>query len=289
MKHYNKMARQAGMTLIELTVVLLVLIGLAGLMIPYVSGFMGKTHDSTGTNNVAALNNAIYRFQGEKMRLPDNMQSLIETSGGGNSNAVYGDMMNTSQFKAGAIGMEGSMSLGMAGIQTVYSMRDTTTAGSATFAAADVEATIGMGTILAELNTDAGEAGTIENLVEAFGGVASSYGAHSTGADGPIELANGCVVKYVAMGIGQESELTGSTISEAPIHFASQGDMGPESKYNRFIAVFKVDVDDGTSPANPACEPMVPAQFVGAAMAMSQDHLFGLSHSLSHTYENIAK
>ena len=42
MKHYKvkQYTRQAGMTLIELTVVLLVLIGLAGLLLPYVSGFM---------------------------------------------------------------------------------------------------------------------------------------------------------------------------------------------------------------------------------------------------------
>ena len=75
MKYYTKKARQAGMTLIELTVVLLVLIGLAGLMIPYVSGFVGKTHDSTGTNNLARLNGNFARFENEYMRQPDNLES----------------------------------------------------------------------------------------------------------------------------------------------------------------------------------------------------------------------
>ena len=64
MKHYKvkQYTRQAGMTLIELTVVLLVLIGLAGLLLPYVGGFMIKTHDSTGTYNSAALDNNIQRY-----------------------------------------------------------------------------------------------------------------------------------------------------------------------------------------------------------------------------------
>jgi prepilin-type N-terminal cleavage/methylation domain-containing protein len=34
--------RQAGMTLIELTVVLLILVGLAGLLVPYVGSFVQK-------------------------------------------------------------------------------------------------------------------------------------------------------------------------------------------------------------------------------------------------------
>lgn len=79
MKYYTKKARQAGMTLIELTVVLLVLIGLAGLLIPYVSGFVSKTHDSTGTQTVAALNNAIQRHDVEFRGQPENFESLIST------------------------------------------------------------------------------------------------------------------------------------------------------------------------------------------------------------------
>ena len=66
MKHYNNMARQAGMTLIELTVVLLILIGLAGLLVPYVGSFTQTTHDSTNSNNVTQLNNAMGRYVTDK-------------------------------------------------------------------------------------------------------------------------------------------------------------------------------------------------------------------------------
>ena len=84
MKNYKLSAikNQAGMTLIELTVVLLVLIGLAGLLIPYVSGFVGKTHDSTGTFNSAGLDNNIQRYITEKMRAPNNLESLVQTVAG---------------------------------------------------------------------------------------------------------------------------------------------------------------------------------------------------------------
>ena len=103
-KLYNK-NNQAGMTLIELTVVLLVLIGLAGLLIPYVTGFTQKTHDSTGTNNLAALNGNFARFQNEYMRDPDNLESLIQINAytgttnpdcnGTAANTIYCKMMTT--------------------------------------------------------------------------------------------------------------------------------------------------------------------------------------------------
>ncbi|MCX8026056.1 MAG: prepilin-type N-terminal cleavage/methylation domain-containing protein, partial [Thermanaerothrix sp.] len=85
--------RQAGMTLIELTVVLLVLLGLAGLLIPYVTGFAEKTHDSTGTNNLAQLNQNIARFETQYMRSPDRLETLV--TGG---NIIYPKLMNPDLF-----------------------------------------------------------------------------------------------------------------------------------------------------------------------------------------------
>ena len=79
MKYYSikNPAKQSGMTLIELTVVLLILIGLAGLLIPYVGSFTQTTHDSTNSNNVAQLNNAMLRYTSDKNRLPPHVDTLI--------------------------------------------------------------------------------------------------------------------------------------------------------------------------------------------------------------------
>lgn len=78
---YAKMHhKQAGMTLIELTVVLLILIGLAGLLIPYVGSFVQKTHDSTNSSNLANLNNAFIRFVASENRLPHHVDSLTNNA-----------------------------------------------------------------------------------------------------------------------------------------------------------------------------------------------------------------
>ncbi len=68
--------RQAGLTLLELTVVMLILIGLAGLALPYASGFLQRAHDSTGASNLQAINQAIdrvvlpYRLRGGIRHIP---------------------------------------------------------------------------------------------------------------------------------------------------------------------------------------------------------------------------
>ena len=297
MRHFNNKARQAGMTLIELTVVLLVLIGLAGLMIPYVSGFISRTHDSTGTNNLAALNNNIQRFQGEFMSLPDDMHTLVENS----TNQIYGDLMNTSMLtvatytsnaSAGVQSTEAPLfSMRRAGMTKFVDMKDHLTNASKTFDAGNTSFPApnpmmpAAGTLRLAKATK-GDNTTIENhLADAFGLQQTEFNA-------------GCN-DYIVLGIGQESQLIGRTMSDAPIHFAQNGDMGPNNKYNRFVAVFEVDKADGSTAITDAdardngstidCGVTTQgAKFIGTAMIMMDGHLRGLAHEMNHTYTNIA-
>jgi len=290
------MARQAGMTLIELTVVLLVLIGLAGLMIPYVSGFVSKTHDSTGSFNGAALDNNIQRYIGEKMVLPNRMESLIngvagagaaggncDPAGNGAVAGVYCKMMNTGFYTTTTAAGPAMMSLSMAGITEVYEMDPTT--DNATFASTEATVTPIVGaTPLAIVATDG-----------------TSIESHLAAAfERNINDFDSACYDYVAFGIGDKTSLSGVTMSTAPVHFARSGAMGPANRYNRFVAIFKVDKEnDGAVAATPGgvtsttefCSTTSDlAEYVGAAMSMgaASGHLWGTNHSLAHTYENIA-
>jgi type II secretory pathway pseudopilin PulG len=71
-------ARQGGMTLIELAVVLLVLIGLAGLTLPYVGGFIERTSTSTGAASNVGLYNALAMYQAQKGGYPNNLDLLAK-------------------------------------------------------------------------------------------------------------------------------------------------------------------------------------------------------------------
>jgi len=321
MKYYSSKARQAGMTLIELTVVLLVLIGLAGLMIPYVSGFVSKTHDSTGDNNIAELNNTIQRYQAQTMRFPNDLQSLVDVTTPGTPK-IYSKLMNTDPlvyvpktYTVGTNKLEVA-SLKKAGISSIMSLG--LGSPSATFNAAGPVTTltgtnsVGMLTVGLGAETQTGAGG------DAYG----SIEAHLADATGQKRSNfNATCNDYVILGIGQENSMIGKAMSDAPVHFAQNGNMGPDFKYNRFVAIFEVDKANGTpaalatnsKPVSAAGIPLTvstttgtgatatttpgtlncgvhthPAKFIGTAMLMSPPHLWGLAHSLGHTYNNIA-
>lgn len=128
---------QAGLTLLELTVVLLILIGLSGLILPYAQGYLQRTYDSTGNDNLWELNNAINLFQAKYLEYPDGFHTLIQGS------SVYSDLMNTNLVEAITTpGMIRNMSLTMAGINQVWNMKDGATNSSATFDAVSALQTI---------------------------------------------------------------------------------------------------------------------------------------------------
>jgi len=222
-KYYTNKARQAGMTLIELTVVLLVLVGLAGLLIPYVQGFVTKTHDSTGSSNIQALDNAMARYGVEHYdNYPDKMDSLLNAT-----NGVYLKMMSSImpamsgnyllplQLDAGK-----ASALSGIGINTVMVMNDLTT--DATFANTDSTfpngVTLGAGKYVAELGN-----GVLGSLHEKLGR--------------PVDTEN---YHYIVMGVGDDSTIVGQTVTQVPVHFAADGDMGANNAYNHFVAVFEV-------------------------------------------------
>ncbi|MGR9114857.1 MAG: type II secretion system protein [Gammaproteobacteria bacterium] len=305
MKHYNNMARQAGMTLIELTVVLLVLIGLAGLLIPYVSGFVSKTHDSTGTFNSAGLDNNIQRYIAEKMRAPNNMESLISSTAGADAagqcsaasaaiDTVYCKLMAPGFFATTALNNMEVMSLSGAGITAVYNMDNQTTNATFGSTGANVSTPLAAATPVATVAALAVGGAAPNNFPEAL-----SIEEHLAAAfERPVTNFDSACYDYVAFGIGDKTDMIGSTMSTAPVHFASQGAMGPANRYNRFVAIFQVDKADDTVANAPGggattgqCSANVePAKFIGAAMTMAamSGHLWGTSHSLAHSWENIA-
>ncbi len=308
MKYYSSKARQAGMTLIELTVVLLVLIGLAGLMIPYVAGFISKTHDSTGDSNLARLNSTIQRFQTTSMKFPNDLQALADSTG-----VHYSKLMNnhvadntTSTFlpyittKYTAASMIPLMSLQKAGITSIMDLG--TGSPSATFNAAGnpidlTSTTVNLGVLKVNVGAEAGTASATNNYGSIEKALADAFGRQ------PSKF-NATCNDYIILGIGQENEMVGKAMSEAPVHFAQNGNMGPDNNYNRFVAVFEVQKVKGAQTVNAPSAPVDangnaltsvdcgqtihPAKFIGSAMLMMPDHLWGLAHAQGHTYTNIA-
>jgi type II secretory pathway pseudopilin PulG len=69
---------QAGLTLIELAVVMLILIGLATLVLPMTGGIVGKTHQSTAATTGAELFNQVQLYQAQKYGMPGGWDLLTD-------------------------------------------------------------------------------------------------------------------------------------------------------------------------------------------------------------------
>lgn len=280
--------KQAGMTLIELAVVLLILIGLAGLMIPYVSGFVDKTHDSTTTGNLSELNNNIQLFRTTHLSFPDRLESLLDAETA-TSNTLYTKLVNKNYLLPTALNATHVSSLNKAGLVSVFDNGNATTdatfkstSGSErTLAAGQYIATLGeaawSGSAVTAPATQAGYNNVQAHLAYAFGGKSTDYDVDC--------------YDYVVMGIGDSNEMIGKTMQTAPVVFQANGDLAPTKKYDRFLAVFKVQKSiaaggsggNNTSTGSPVTciDQPQPATFVGAAVSLDFPQLIGPAASIS--------
>jgi len=109
---------------------------------------------------------------------------------------------------------------------------------------------------------------------------------------------------YVAFGIGNQSSLTGTVMSTAPVHFNADGSSGPNSKYNRYVAIYQVDAVNNASPiagVATGLDPIVKtkgcpsgiesAKYIGSVIAgnVTEGRLLGLARTQGQTHKNINK
>lgn len=239
MKNYrgNLAFGQRGMTLIELTVVLLILIGLAGLLLPYVGGFTEKTQNSSAADSLAEVSKAIHRFDTQYMAYPDGFDTLY------NGTSLITVMLPGTEaattLTTCTITADKLTNLQLAEIDSLFPMRADTTA-------ADFNATFN--------STVSGSTGT-NGATPIVGGTTVVACVDPTQVQGllvnklgvevdPVDFVAGTAEHdFLVLGVGQKSQMSGKTIAEAPVYFSGQN---PTAKYSRFLAIFKVAHDAGT-------------------------------------------
>lgn len=292
MKNYTpKIPRkhnQAGFTLIELAVVLLILVGLAGLLLPYVSNFDEDTKNSTSANNLKAVNNAIAQYETRYRAFPDKFDSLVNTSG----TAALIDYFPTAgetiapataNLELCSLTADSLKSLKLAEIDSLYYMKDgsaTNEFDSATFNAEDLA--VGTNGVVTLLDTGATYANKVACLTQPNGAgtlansgvkkiVVDKMGVEVDGDD-LSETATEHENQFVVFGIGQKTQMSGKTLTDAPVHFMNGND-NPTSKYGRYLAVFKVSKEGKRATYVGALTPdmKTTADFLEAAHAKTED------------------
>lgn len=199
-----------SLTLIELTIVLLVLAAVAGILVPRLTGYTGKAHGSAGAANVQEISKSIALFEANNGTMPSGWDNLINDA----DNTVADFLVDgsaTSPFDATALTATTAPALVEAGITTVHNLDNS--ADNKTF---DPYAA----------------AGTITLTAASTDEVATLTAAAQT----DLGLTAGT---YAVFGLGARCNMINNVITDAPVHFPEGGE-NPENVYLRFVVIYEV-------------------------------------------------
>lgn len=204
-----------GFTLIELIVVLMILTALAGLAIPAVTSMVTRTHGSSGSANIAMISNAISRYEIQYLTYPDRFDSLKNT-------------------------LAGATVTDFTGLST--ELTENCTALTLTAAHVDALNAAGITTLRLHAQPDADNDATFQLTTP---GTIAVNNVLLSITDGVNETLQGLDTAgtYVLLGVGNQSEMIGRTLTDAPVHFPELAIENPAVIYNRFLAVFEISGD----------------------------------------------
>ncbi len=240
-----------GLTLIELLVVLLILIALAGILIPQLPNMLTRAHTAAASTNIPEANKRIQEFEQIYFKQP----------------AGYDNLVNGVALVTYLPGTETDY-LTPAALSTVAGSADALTAAGITevapLAASPDEPTFNP---YSGVNVPVADATVVAFVPE-------------TDAELLLRPDAGAGDAYVAFGIGQRSELIGRTTNEAPYHFGDGAGSGPDTNYARYLAIYKV-ADANAADVVTALDKAI---FIGV-LAVHDDGLANASGHVSEFFE----
>lgn len=231
------LANRHAFTLVELIVVLTILVGLAGVLIPAVTDMIARTNRSTSAINISEVAGAIQRYDAQYMGYPNNFDSLMYNDA--NGGLAGGDDLNT---------LDPDFVLASDDI---------------TLTAAEVATLANAGITSVGLHAEDDTTFDLPTATAlATGDILKGPTTATQQALGLETAATSNLGKYVFLGVGALCDMNGKTTIDAPVHFPRDAASNPEATYSRFIAIFQI-TDGVTSVATPHGVPLARAKFVG--------------------------
>lgn len=239
----TRMARrynQQGLTLIELLVVLMILIALAGILIPQLPNMLVRAHAASGATSIKETNKAIQHFEQLYFKTPSGFDNLATSA------AVLPNYLPAAggSITAGALSVAEQAALTAAGVTQVAPLQPTTVLLAGESPTFNPYSGVSVATpLFAAIATEA----DVEALVRSDVGTGD---------------------RYVIFGIGQRSELLGKSMNEAGYDFIDGPTGNAGDSYRRFGAIYKIANADAAN----VVTPLEKAIFVGT-VALHDDGL----------------
>ncbi|HTR40048.1 MAG TPA: type II secretion system protein [Pseudomonadales bacterium] len=278
-QHPGSRARQRGLTLIELVVVLAILVALAGLIINNFPGIISRAHTSTCATTVGDVNKFESLAGTTGLGYPSGYDSLLNDGNGpaglfsllpGHTEPAYEAAGGVGgALTAGTVDANESTALAAIGITNSYNLNPT--AADATWSVTDYGSQNVFG--IAQANV-----ALVNNSYIISGGL--NGGPLWPNEQNVItnDINAGGTTKYVIFGVGPGTQEIGPSglIQEAPTHFGDNEYMDPQNNYQRYGVVFRID-DNPLTGTN--------AVYAGA-VALHDDSL-GTTEGDTHDYYNL--
>ncbi|HWA98388.1 MAG TPA: hypothetical protein VG713_07845 [Pirellulales bacterium] len=244
--------RKTGLTLIELVVVLVVLIALAGLVLPRVGNMFSQANSATDASIIADMNKAISTFETRYGQAPNGWDGILT----GPNGSFYPNLHPNLQTSQGTATAGGPIltttaltdtqlaSLNKAGITFLHYNNDSNNATGRPSDSGTAWAMLASGT-------------SVASLFVPTTSTSPAWTAHgSTFPDRAFNINPfnaGATDTFVVFGVGQPCSLRGASIQDSPI---VQG-ATPTKYYARMLAVYHIP-----GPTASMSDPFA-AQFVG--------------------------
>ncbi len=275
-------ASRRGLTLMELVVVMVILIALAGILLPLFPSMLNRAHTSSSAISGAELSKAIQTYQALYYGYPNLLDNLALTSGGLVTFLNGSDTATNLTTTSLSDGMASALS--SVGIQYISQVTAASTAAN------------GNGTVPAFSPTffpyNAIPALTYTAATSTSGAITTPTGAATTlssgtsvailGTQSVTDLALTQNATYVVFGVGSYSTMSGKTIDDAPVHFDDDPTASPNLAYARFGVLFQVTDYTGT--------PLPQALYAGAVSfhPISDGGVVGTDAHIQEYFKNIS-
>ncbi len=228
----NRTAVRQGFTLIELVMVMLILVALAGLIVPMIGNLNESAHGSSGASNITAVARNLQFHRTNFGGYPNELDLLLNDHNDDTTLAPLGGTVAVTELTTAVTTDRIADALEEAGIEQLIENpevleeeEDQTVFGAAGDAANDGSRVV---------DVDAG-ALTPANVVVLGADAIARLGLEPIGGEGPEQ--------YVVLGVGNNNDAIGRSMIDAPIHFSA--DEGNQENYSRLLAVFRIPAGEG--------------------------------------------
>jgi len=257
--------RRAGLTLLELIIVLIILVALAGLVLPMFPDLITRSRTATGATNIREVLKAVdtYIQMDPRYKHPDGWDALTDGTALVSYLPAAGGKILAAPLTSAEIA--GLNAVSPTGAFSVYLMQASVPASQPAPPAEPFSTTFNPYTTAitaATPLTDSIAVAQIDSSLATYPQTVEKLGLDVNG-------------KYVLFGVGRRSSMMGKSMREVPVNSSDN----PEVIYGRFLVIYQVA--DGSGPLNPA-------RMVGA-VGLRPDDIQGVGQHIQDYHRDAIK